>query len=126
MNDIISESAAEPGKVQPFTTSKTKFAAMSICTLGLYEVFWSYRNWRYVKERDASGIRPVWRAAFYPLWHYSLLSELASAVGSQRLSSAGCLSSIGYFPGTAVVRGDQLWAMRSLWKASTNGSADDP
>jgi len=43
-----------------------RLALMSLLTLGLYERYWIYRNWRYVKERNAaySQIKPFWRGIF--------------------------------------------------------------
>lgn len=70
-----------------FATPPVKFVAMSLCTLGLYEIYWSYKNWHFVKDRDGSEIMPFWRAFFYPLWHYSLLTELNKALESKALSS---------------------------------------
>jgi hypothetical protein len=70
-----------------FATPPGKFVAMSICTLGVYEAYWTYKNWRIIKDRDGSKIMPFWRAVFYPLWHYSLLTELNETLESKALSS---------------------------------------
>lgn len=70
-----------------FVVSPFKFVAMSICTFGIYEIYWSYKNWRFIKDRDGSNIMPFGRAFFYPLWHYSLLTELNKTLGSQVLSN---------------------------------------
>jgi hypothetical protein len=83
-----SEQPGRPGGGQPFVTSTAKFIAMSLCTFGVYELYWSYKNWRYVRDRDMTDIRPFWRAIFYPVWHYSLLSELNKVVRSRALESA--------------------------------------
>ena len=55
---------------QFLAVSPVKFVAMSLCTFSLYEMYWSYKNWRIIKDRDGSKIMPFWRAFFYPLWHY--------------------------------------------------------
>ncbi len=72
---------------QFLAVSPVKFVAMSLCTFGLYEIYWSYKNWQIIKDRDGSEIMPFWRAAFYPLWHYSLLTELNKSLVSRALSS---------------------------------------
>ena len=69
-----------------FATSPIKFIAMSLCTFGIYELYWSYKNWRFIKDRDGLEIKPFWRAFFYPLWHYSLLTELNKTLKSRVLS----------------------------------------
>lgn len=47
-----------------FPVSTLKLVVMSLCTLGLYEVYWFYMNWRFVKLRDRSDIWPLPRAIF--------------------------------------------------------------
>ncbi len=47
-----------------FAVSVTKFIVMTIATLGCYEVYWFYRNWKLIKERERTTIRPAWRAIF--------------------------------------------------------------
>ena len=37
---------------------------LSIASCGLYEAYWIYKNWRYIKERDGLNIRPFWRGVF--------------------------------------------------------------
>lgn len=59
-----------------FPLSPVKLGLMSICTFGVYEIYWAYKNWKYVKRRDSSKIMPFWRAIFAPLWYYSLLRDL--------------------------------------------------
>jgi hypothetical protein len=61
-----------------------KFAILSVATLGLYDLFWFYKNWKYVRQRDQSGIRPFWRALFSPIWCYALARDVAAR--SNRLS----------------------------------------
>ena len=72
---------------QYFAPTPLKFIAMAICTFGLYEVYWSYKNWRFIKDRDGLDIMPFWRAIFYPLWHYALLTQLNTTLKSKLLSS---------------------------------------
>ncbi len=37
---------------------------LSIASMGLYEAYWVYKNWRYIKERDGLNISPFWRGVF--------------------------------------------------------------
>jgi hypothetical protein len=52
-----------------------KLLLLSIVTLGMYEIFWFYRNWSRVRERGRD-ISPFWRAFFSPLWCFSLFDEV--------------------------------------------------
>lgn len=53
-----------------FTPSTTKLIVMSICTLGLYELYWFYKNWVILKSVGTNCI-PILRVIFAPLFAYS-------------------------------------------------------
>lgn len=65
-------------KPQPyyFTPSTIKLVVMSLCTLGLYEIYWFYKNWKCIKERTYKDLMPFWRAFFASLWAYSFFKHL--------------------------------------------------
>ncbi|MFQ5754314.1 MAG: hypothetical protein ACE5HI_20200 [bacterium] len=67
---------------------------MSIMSFGLYEMYWIYRNWKYIKERDDLDIRPFARGWFGIFWCHSLLRRIhedkeARAVQSPSFSPGG-------------------------------------
>src|ERR1051325_8184837 len=49
---------------------------LSILSMGIYEAYWMYRNWRYVKERDQLRIRPFWRGLFSVFFCHSLFRRI--------------------------------------------------
>jgi hypothetical protein len=49
---------------------------MSIVSFGLYQVYWMYRNWRYVQIRDKRPLRPSWRGVFGVFYCHSLLNRI--------------------------------------------------
>lgn len=51
---------------------------LSIFSLGLYEVYWIYKNWWFLKERLGLKIRPVWRAWFGVFFIHSLRERVHS------------------------------------------------
>jgi hypothetical protein len=51
-----------------FAVSLLKLTVLSICTLGLYEAYWFYKNWKIIKAREISNISPFWRAFFTPIF----------------------------------------------------------
>lgn len=66
------------GRVEPpfFPVSVTKLIVLSICTLGLYELFWFYKNWCLVREREESKISPFWRAVFGYFFCYAMFRRV--------------------------------------------------
>jgi hypothetical protein len=56
--------------------SVARLILMSIVSFSLYEAYWIYRNWRYVKERDNLTIRPFWRGVFGIFYCHSLLRRI--------------------------------------------------
>lgn len=56
--------------------SPARLIAMSLISNGLYDLYWIYKNWRYVKERDGLNIRPLWRGLFGLFYCHSLLRRI--------------------------------------------------
>jgi hypothetical protein len=59
-----------------FPVSLMKLTVMSIVTLGLYELYWFYKNWTLIKERGKLEIAPFWRAFFAYFFCYQCFSPL--------------------------------------------------
>jgi hypothetical protein len=53
-----------------FTPSTTKLVVMSIFTLGLYELYWFYKNWLVINNAGKK-CNPLLRAFFAPLFAYA-------------------------------------------------------
>lgn len=72
-----------------YSTGPLKFIVLSIGTLGLFHLYWFYRNWQAIRAHDASRIRPLWRAFFAPLWTFAFgnwLNDAARRHGIATLS----------------------------------------
>jgi len=69
------------GEPAYFPVSTTKFIVMSVATGGLYELYWSYRNWKFVKHHESRKIMPFWRAFFVLFFHYDLLKTIKRDLG---------------------------------------------
>lgn len=59
-----------------FSVSPKKLVIMSVCTSGLYEVYWFYQNWCLIEEREKSDIMPVMRGLFSVFFCYSLFCKI--------------------------------------------------
>ncbi|HII80160.1 MAG TPA: hypothetical protein HA261_07165 [Methanosarcina sp.] len=63
-----------------------KFALFSIVSLGLYQMYWNYKSWKFFKEKDNLEVSPFWRTFFMPLFLSSLFdrfSDMLKADGHQ-------------------------------------------
>ncbi len=49
---------------------------LSIASFSLYEAYWIYKNWRFIKERDGLNIQPFWRGFFGIFFCHSLLRRV--------------------------------------------------
>jgi hypothetical protein len=58
----------------------SRLILLSIVSFGLYEAYWIYRNWRYVKEKDGLKIRPFWRGVLGVFFCHSLLRRMHADV----------------------------------------------
>lgn len=59
-----------------FAVSVRKLVLMSLCTFGLYQVYWFYKNWRRVQERGEHNIMPVMRAIFGIFFCYAFFKRV--------------------------------------------------
>lgn len=72
-----------------FDVGVFKYIVMSFCTLGIYELYWQYKNWQYIRDRDGLDIRPFWRAFFAIFWFYPLLTDISKNSQTSFLSDNG-------------------------------------
>jgi amino acid permease len=56
--------------------SPARLIIMSIVSMGIYEAYWIYKNWRYIKERSGMNITPFWRGVFGVFFCHSLLRKI--------------------------------------------------
>ena len=82
-HDISDEAHACPNCGAPverlatyYPVSPYKFAILSVLTFGMYQIYWFYKNWAFIRERDHSDIWPWARTCFAPLTYYSLIADV--------------------------------------------------
>ncbi len=66
-----------------YVVSKSKFTILYICTLGLYSLYWCYRNWRLYAQHHAVNMMPIFRAFFMIFFIYSLFHKINNRLQSQ-------------------------------------------
>ena len=77
--------SASESKPIYFPVSLTKFVVMHFCTLGLYQVYWFYENWKLILEREQSKASPFWRTFFMFIYCYALFEKVRSSAASLKV-----------------------------------------
>lgn len=54
-----------------FQVGTEKFIELTLCTFGLYGLYWTYRNWE-VLQRRGEAVNPLLRTLLSPLYQYDL------------------------------------------------------
>lgn len=85
-------------QTQFYPTHLLKFAVLSVGTFSLYELYWFYKCWKYVKIKEEK-ISPLGRAFFAPLWTYALCMRIFG----------------GKYKGWSVIIFLSYLAIQSLW-----------
>ncbi len=65
-----------------------RLIGMSIVTISFYQIYWFYRNWRYVKESERLDIMPVMRGIFSIFFIYSLFIRMGQNTVARTLGIA--------------------------------------
>ena len=89
--------------------SMVKFIIYSICSVGIYELFWAYKNWKFIKLRDGSRIMPFWRTIFLPLWCYSLTKDIADTRGGAKVGVVSLVAGVYFFVSILWKLPDPYW-----------------
>ncbi len=71
-----------------FSISLTKLAVLSICSIGIYEFYWFFKNWQRIRDRnlEEKKISPFWRAFFAPFYCYSLFKRVESEASEKGIA----------------------------------------
>ena len=96
-----------------FAVAPWKLLLMCVVSLGFYQIYWFYANWRLVKRRERSDLWPAPRAIFGVFFCYALLERMRRygrehAVPGAAAFSAGPLATLWIF-------GTLLWRLPGAW-----------
>jgi hypothetical protein len=92
VRDLVAAPQVEPVFL---ATGLFKLAILSVVTLSLYNVYWSYKNWKCVNRLTGEHFNAPLRAFFYPLTSYSLFHHIETEgrkLGTEVHSNAGFLA----------------------------------
>lgn len=70
-------------KIEYFAISQKRLFILSFFTLGLYKLYWFYKNWNAVKKAENSDIYPSLRAVFSIFFCHSLFEKIFNSAKSE-------------------------------------------
>ena len=71
------------GQFNFYTVGPLKFALLALTTFGIFVLYWFYKNWDFIRQRENEAIWPFWRAVFTGFWTFSMGGRL-HAYAAQR------------------------------------------
>ena len=109
----VEEVAAEPPF---FAVSVAKLAVMSVCTFSVYEVYWFYKNWQRIAERERGSVWPLARAIFAVFYCYPCFARIRDDDGVSQLESRlhALPLAIGFIATSVTWRLPDPWGWISL------------
>jgi hypothetical protein len=107
MTDQSPEVAPEREDAVYFPVSATKLVVLSLCSFGLYGLYWFYRQWKLEAARTHEDLSPFWRAVFAPLFANSLFNRIKG------FGDEGSLPPAGYSPAFLAVI---FWVLNVSWR----------
>ena len=76
MGTNIIPDSIEVDKIEINKLSVNKFVILSIVTLGLYELWWIYKSWRFFQDKEKSDIMPAMRTVFSIFYLFPLFNKI--------------------------------------------------
>lgn len=81
----LSTAEASATQVQLFTSSITKIIVLSVFTLGLYNLYWHFKQWQFQKRYAGHDCIPVLRAIFQLFFTHALFATVAENARIQQI-----------------------------------------
>lgn len=96
--------------------SLNKFVILSILSVGLYEVWWMYKAWRFYQYKDDLDIRPLLRSLFNIFFAYSLFCKILKFAKEKGYKGyyPSILLFIGFFVSNLLAKLFDPWWMLSF------------
>ena len=92
---VIPSSAPAPSSpVRFYAISDTKLIVLSILTIGLFEIYWLYKNWWAIRDMEKSKVVPIGRAIFAVFYSFQLFEKMikkANDAGYKGYANVGIL-----------------------------------
>jgi hypothetical protein len=87
-----------------YPVSVSKFLILNVVSIGTYYLFWSYKNWLWVKEVEGKKLSPFWRglfSSFSNFWLFPRMVRHAPELRTPLSSTAILLAAVIFAAGVA-------------------------
>lgn len=97
-----------------FPVSLTKYLVMHVSTLGLYQLFWIYKQWTRIKAIDRDDLWPWARTLFAGIWNFPLFDRVSREALEADVRANWNPYVLGF---GAMLFGVFAWFARGPWQA---------
>ena len=83
----LADSPGTVGDTAPcfFHMDRGAFFGYMVLSWGIFEWYWMYQNWRYVRDKERQDLSPYWRSCFGVFWIHDLMTRIK---GNEALNAA--------------------------------------
>jgi len=87
---VTTIAAASANTLTPiyFPVSLSKFIVMHFCTVGMYQLYWFYENWKLILERERSDASPFWKTFFMFIYCYVFFEKVRSSAAELKIAQS--------------------------------------
>lgn len=79
----------DQNKIDPpfYYVPKGRFFFYNIITGGIYEIYWFYKNWKIIRDKNNERISPFWRAMFTPIFCFLFFQRVKEYASSRNVNT---------------------------------------
>lgn len=100
-----------------YPVAMRKFIPLSIMSFGIYQIYWTYKNWLWLFNVEDQKISPAWRTVFSPIMNFSLFERMnrADMPGFKWFKFSATPLAILYFVSEVISRISDKWEEAPIW-----------
>lgn len=84
----LNKDTVATAEAQFFYIPTSRLILLSLISFGLFNNYWVYKNWKYIKNRDGLDIMPFWRGIWCLFHFHSLLKYIKEDAKTSRTRQA--------------------------------------
>lgn len=83
--NLQAQEDADTQEMMFYVVSRRKFLLLFLATMGMYAIYWTYRNWRAYKAASGESLWPAVRGVFLVFFTHSLFRHVDEALQRRHL-----------------------------------------